>query len=208
MDITALTPQPHFRIMLDLSLAFIPLFISFIIFIPKYKNRNIIWWTGFIIFIAFLPNAPYALSDYIHILGAIDDYHNLIFLYFILLPAYTLYMLICFEAYVISLTLFTHYLKKNSAQKWVLKLEILINLLCALGIFLGRFQRLNSWVIVTEFNDFLSRLKYDFSHFMPIIIIIAIFIIIYILFLIFKKINMLIWNKITTSISHSKFHSN
>jgi uncharacterized membrane protein len=73
MDITALTPQPHFRLMLDLSLALIPLFIAFILFLPKYHKRSVIWWIGLIIFITFLPNAPYALTDYIHIVG---DYYS------------------------------------------------------------------------------------------------------------------------------------
>ncbi|MCP4180014.1 MAG: DUF1361 domain-containing protein [bacterium] len=208
MDLTALTPQPHFRIMLDLSLALIPLFIALIIFLPKYRKRNIIWWLGFIIFIVFLPNAPYALSDYIHLLGAMDYSHNKIFVYFILIPIYILYIILCFEAYVISVSFFTHYIKIHSGQKWIFKLEFLINILCAIGIFFGRFQRLNSWGMLTKFNDFLSRLKYDASHFLPIIIVIIIFIIIYMLFIIFKKINKLIFDKIYIYIHSKNTHTN
>jgi uncharacterized membrane protein len=103
-------------------------------------------------------------------------------------------MLICLESYVISITLLTRYLKMHAAQKWILKVEVLINIFCAIGIFLGRFQRLNSWTIVTRFDNFLAGLKYDISHILPLIITIAIFIVIYTLFLISKKINILIFN--------------
>ena len=55
------------RIIWNLFLAFIPLLLSFYLFRPP-AMRNILWWTLLLIFIAFLPNAPYILTDSIHII--------------------------------------------------------------------------------------------------------------------------------------------
>ncbi|MEB3214513.1 MAG: DUF1361 domain-containing protein, partial [Leptolyngbyaceae bacterium] len=44
-------------------LAAICLGLSFSIFRRKQSTRSWLWWIGFVIFVAFLPNAPYLLTD-------------------------------------------------------------------------------------------------------------------------------------------------
>ena len=55
----------------NLFLAFIPLGLSFWLFRWQTKSRSLLWWIGLIVFIAFLPNAPYLLTDIIHLIEAI-----------------------------------------------------------------------------------------------------------------------------------------
>ena len=55
----------------NLFLAFIPLVLSFWLFLRPSKKRSLVWWISLIIFIAFLPNAPYLLTDIIHLIEAI-----------------------------------------------------------------------------------------------------------------------------------------
>jgi uncharacterized membrane protein len=64
----------------NLFLAFIPLALSVWLFRIK-RRRSGVWWLGFLVFFAFLPNAPYLLTDIIHFIEDIrriesvwDDY--------------------------------------------------------------------------------------------------------------------------------------
>ncbi len=53
----------------NLFLAFIPLALSVWLFRFR-RGSSWLWWLGFLVFYAFLPNAPYLLTDVIHL---IDD---------------------------------------------------------------------------------------------------------------------------------------
>ena len=55
------------RIVWNLFLAFIPLALSFWLF-RRGKSRSFVWWLGLVVFLAFLPNAPYILTDIIHLI--------------------------------------------------------------------------------------------------------------------------------------------
>ena len=59
--------QSDRRIIWNLFLAFIPTSISYYLF-RSLVVRNLSWWILLIIFIAFLPNAPYILTDSIHMI--------------------------------------------------------------------------------------------------------------------------------------------
>ena len=53
----------------NLFLAIIPCVLSFILFArrsPRRLSKNPIWWFGLAVFILFLPNAPYIITDIIH----------------------------------------------------------------------------------------------------------------------------------------------
>ncbi|MGL4883991.1 MAG: DUF1361 domain-containing protein, partial [Waterburya sp.] len=54
----------------NLFLAFIPLALSFWLFVRRNIKRSLLWWIGLVVFIAFLPNAPYLLTDIIHLIDA------------------------------------------------------------------------------------------------------------------------------------------
>lgn len=132
-------------------LAIIPLVLSVWLF-RKSRSRNLIWWFIFLVFIAFLPNAPYVLTDIIHLIEFIQHGFSVWTITLVLIPQYFLFILIGFQAYVLSLINLGYYLKKLQLRKYVIPLEIVAHLLCALGIYLGRFQRFNSWDILTNIN--------------------------------------------------------
>jgi uncharacterized membrane protein len=82
------------------------------------------------------------------------------------IPLYLLYMLLGFQAYVLSVVNLGYYLNIKKMTKWMMPTELLVNLLVAIGIFLGRFQRLNSWYILTRPVTFLDAALENFtSHF-------------------------------------------
>lgn len=141
--------QSNARIIWNLFLAFIPLTLSFYLFRPS-AMRNIVWWAAFIIFAAFLPNAPYILTDSIHILELSHQSYPTWSIILILIPQYVLFIGAGFEAYVISLTQLDSYLVHLTSKKNLVWVNATTHCLCVVGIYLGRFERFNSWDFVTK----------------------------------------------------------
>lgn len=137
------------RIIWNLFLAFIPLLLSFYLFRPP-AMRNILWWTLLLIFIAFLPNAPYILTDSIHIIELSQENYPNWAIILILIPQYILFICLGFEAYVISLVKLELYLTNFIAQKYLILVNAIAHSLCIVGVYLGRFERFNSWDFVTK----------------------------------------------------------
>lgn len=132
-------------------LAIIPWAISLWIFKGRGSGvRRVGWWLGFAAFIAFLPNAPYVLTDIIHLVKFIRQGASMWTIVFIWMPQYFLFMLIGTEAYVLSLINMGDYLRKQGHARWVSAMEIGVHALCVFGIYLGRVPRFNSWDLVTN----------------------------------------------------------
>ena len=150
------------RIVWNLFLAFIPLALSFYLFRLS-AIRNPLWGIILLIFIAFLPNAPYILTDSIHIIELSQNYPNWA-IALVLIPQYSLFIVVGFEAYVVALTRLEEYLSNWFAQKYSILTQAIAHGLCIIGIYLGRFERFNSWdfvaqpgrVIITTIKDLLD----------------------------------------------------
>ncbi len=106
-----------------------------------------------IAFIAFLPNAAYTLTDVIHFIDEIRfDEPELPewTVTYIVIPKYALFMFFGFQSHVVSLILMGNYLRWLGHKTWIFAAELLLNALCAAGVYWGRYLRLNSWEIVTR----------------------------------------------------------
>ncbi|NES93605.1 MAG: DUF1361 domain-containing protein, partial [Okeania sp. SIO2B9] len=119
------------------------------------------WWFCLLIFIAFLPNAPYVLTDIIHLDQDIRQSNSVWVLTLAVVPQYLLFMFIGFEAYVLSLINLGYYLQRQSWSNFILGIELIIHCLSAIGIYLGRFKRFNSWDIVTNPNTLIKSVYSD-----------------------------------------------
>ena len=182
----------------NLFLAFIPLILSFFLFLRRGKKRSTkqitsrspIWWLVFIVYFTFLPNAPYLLTDIIHLLEAIRGGYSIWITTLIFIPLHSLAILLGWEAYVISLINQGHYLKQQGARKFIFASEIITHALCAIGIFLGRFRRFNSWDLVTKPDILLTATISDLTAKKPLLVIFITFIILTILYWLTKQITL------------------
>lgn len=150
-----------------------------------------LWWLGFVTFIVFLPNAPYVLTDIIHLIQATSSGKIptwVVALVFI--PMHLAAILIGFEAYVLSLLNLAYYLKQHGAKTWILPTELVIHGLCALGIYLGRFNRLNSWELVTAPGSVLLETLDTLTSKRPLAVIMVTFIILTGFYWIMKQITL------------------
>ena len=137
------------RIVWNLFLAFIPLSLSFYLFRPQIV-RNLLWWILLLIFVSFLPNAPYILTDSIHIIELSQQNYPISSLVLVLIPQYVLFILLGFEAYVISLSQVEQYLSDRLNFKLLIVVKAIAHALSVVGIYIGRFERFNSWDFVTK----------------------------------------------------------
>ena len=174
----------------NLFLAFIPLALSFWLFRRSSKRRSTLWWLGFIVFIAFLPNAAYLLTDIIHLIEAIRAGYSIWITTLIFIPLHLFAILIGWEAYVISIINQSRYLEKQGAGNFVLASEIATHALCAVGIYLGRFLRFNSWDFVTQPQVILTSTINNLTDKKPLLVVIITFVILTILYWITKQITL------------------
>lgn len=133
------------------AIALIALVLSFLLFKRQQNLRSVGWWLGLAVFIAFLPNAPYLLTDIIHLIratssGQISPWAIAL----IVIPIHVAAILLGMEAYVISLMNQGYYLKHHGAKQYIFWGELIVHALCAVGVYLGRFVRFNSWDLVTD----------------------------------------------------------
>jgi uncharacterized membrane protein len=132
-------------------LAIVALGLSFFLFKRKQNLRSGVWWLGLVVFIAFLPNAPYLLTDIIHLIRATSSGQISIWVIaLVVIPVHVLAILLGMEAYVLSLMNQGYYLKYRGAKQYILLGELIVHALCAIGVYLGRFVRFNSWDLVTD----------------------------------------------------------
>lgn len=159
-----------FYLIWNLFLAWLPLFFAYLLYhrlhFPDKPLQNWKFWSMTFLWLIFFPNAPYLITDLVHI----NERHN---------PATwgDVYLLFCFALSGLATginSLFIMHL--NFRKKFNVKTtNVLIGLsilLSGFGIFLGRVQRWNSWDIITRpydlFQDVLVQMNNPTAIYMTI----------------------------------------
>lgn len=174
----------------NLFLAFIPLGLSVLLFRRTSGSRSIWWWVGFLVFIAFLPNAPYLLTDIIHLIRAIRSDYSAWIITLIILPPHLIAIVSGFEAYVISLINLGYYLHQQGASRFIVWAELMTHALCAVGVYLGRFPRLNSWDFVTKPDDVARTVIDNLTSKRPVLIMGITFVVLTVLYWLMKQVTL------------------
>ena len=146
----------------NLFLAWVPFAIS-----NKLENNNTAsgWKTGglFFLWLLFLPNAPYIITDFLHLKqrAPVPYWYDVLLLFSAAFNGLMLGLL-SLQSVEIFLT------SKFGSRKATLVI-LFSFFLCAFGIYIGRFLRWNSWDILTNptdlAKDILDRLINPFDHF-------------------------------------------
>jgi uncharacterized membrane protein len=152
--------------------------------------RSLRWWAGFLAFIAFLPNAPYVLTDIIHLIRQIKEGHSVWVVTLALIPQYLAFMLAGLEAYVLSVMSLGYYLKQQGWGKFVLVTELTIHALSAIGIYLGRFIRFNSWDIITNPDELVNTVMNDLVGKRPVLVMVVTFAVMTCLYWVMKQVSL------------------
>lgn len=158
---------------------------------PRETRRPWLWWLGVVVFIAFLPNAPYVLTDIIHLIrGTRTGASPTWVIALVFVPIHITAIVLGFEAYVISILNVAYYLKQQGAKAFILPMELTMHVLSAIGIYLGRFIRLNSWDLVTEPLDVLTDTLNILTSKRPLAVVIVTVVILTVLYWLMKQITL------------------
>jgi uncharacterized membrane protein len=140
-------------------------------------RRSVFWYMTLPIFIVFLPNAPYILTDIIHFFNSVRAIESVWVLTLIVLPVYILFIAGGWMAYFMSLVNLERYLKFQYLERFILPTQLCIHFLCALGIYIGKFLRLNSWNFITNRDILISKFTQELIGKIPFAIIFLTFLI-------------------------------
>ncbi len=168
----------------NLFLAWIPLLILYIISaLPQKAINSVIAIVLFFFWLIFYPNAPYIITDLVHIANipisltfSSTDLLSWLKITIIFLSIWLGILLSFYSLYPI------HYFVKNKTGDFFGKVFlILFSIISSYGIYIGRFTRLNSWNFFTTPKLILSVIKNSFivENFMFIILFSLTFYLIY-----------------------------
>ncbi len=147
----------------NLFLAIIPYVIS-TFFLLYYKKIRSLWLTAIVLFswLLIFPNAPYIVTDFFHLepRASVPYWFDL---GLILSFAWNGLMLGFVSLYDVQTALSRRY---GVIKGWVFSLLSLV--LASFGIYLGRYERFNSWDILTNpvdlFVDITNRFIHPMQH--------------------------------------------
>ena len=142
----------------NLFLGFLPLFVAYLIERFYARINKYLLWFGSLVWLLFYPNAPYMISDLMHV-----NMDNQAVLYDTLI-IFSFAMLSLFYGFL-SLKLMYGVFKKISGQRLANTAIAASLLLSSLGFYMGRVLRFNSW---DAFTHPFKVLKEVWGHLWPI----------------------------------------
>ncbi|GAA2431456.1 DUF1361 domain-containing protein [Actinomadura vinacea] len=113
-------------------------------------SRSPLWWAGLVLFVLFLPNAPYVVTDLFHLPYALWPEGRDGPVVTAVLPVYAAFIGSGLLAYYLALAGVRRYLGLIGLGAWQGRVTVAAHALCAIGIFLGRSAHLNSWELVID----------------------------------------------------------
>jgi uncharacterized membrane protein len=133
----------------NLMLAVVPAVLAVAVFRSR-GPRGVLWWAGAASCLLFLPNAPYVITDLVHLRGDVMSADGDVAVITTVLPVYAAFIAVGCLAYALAVGELGRYLTAAGLGRWRGPAEVATHALCAVGVVLGRVARLNSWEPVTE----------------------------------------------------------
>lgn len=147
-------------ILWNILLAFIPFLISFILLsLSKEKKLSkIIFIIGFIIWMLFIPNAPYIVTDFIHL----GEIHSVPMIYdvFLIFSSASVGLMLGFHSFFHI----EQIIKTKYSPRFTSLIMGLIMIIISFGIYLGRFMRFNSWDVFVNHTSLIKNVWKIFSQ--------------------------------------------
>lgn len=146
----------------NLILAAIPAALAVAVFRHP-GSRRAGWWAGVGLTLLFLPNAPYVVTDLVHLRHDVVLARSDLAVLCGVLPVYGLFVAAGFACYALVLSEAGRHLDARGLGRWRAPGEVAVHLVCAVGVVLGRVARLNSWEPVTEPHSTAERVMATFT---------------------------------------------
>ncbi len=155
-QVKGLVAENRFWMSWNLLLALVPAVLAVAVF--RFRGRRgVAWWVGVAAFVLFLPNAPYVVTDLVHLPGDAGWVGSRGAVLVGVLPLYAAFVFVGLSAYVLALHEVDGFLHRIGRDRWRRRVEVSAHVVCSIGIVLGRVGRLNSWDTVTDPGATASR---------------------------------------------------
>lgn len=133
----------------NLLLAAIPGALAVALFHRPHR-RNALWWAGVVAFVLFLPNAPYVLTDLIHLPTNVQSASLKGTVIFGILPIYVVFVTAGFGCYAVALHEVGRAVARTSWSARTRVVQFGLHGASAVGVLIGRVPHINSWSVVTH----------------------------------------------------------
>lgn len=137
----------HGFMLWNLFLAAVPLVLAVALFALPLRP-GVVWCAGFATWVLFLPNAPYLLTDVVHMFHDIQQSPSDTWSY-VVTATYGALFAFGLMSYAASLQLFRRFLNRFVSARLVLPILLVVHTLCVVAMYAGRVVRVNSWDVVT-----------------------------------------------------------
>jgi uncharacterized membrane protein len=127
----------------NVGLAVGPVVLSTVLF--RARRRRVLWWVGAGMLLLLLPNAPYVLTDVVHLPDDIAAARAAGGSGATMLATYLTLFAVGIIGYTFVLALVAVDLRRQRRDRLIRPVLLGINAACAVGVWLGRVHRLNSW---------------------------------------------------------------
>jgi uncharacterized membrane protein len=174
-DLTAVVRDNAWWMTWNTLLAWIPAGLAWGLFrggADRRPSRSPLWWAGLVLFALFLPNAPYVVTDLVHLRDDVLLVGRDGPVVTAVLPVYAVFIGSGFLAYYLALAGLRRYLGHIGLGAWRGRVTVAAHAVCAVGVFLGRWARLNSWEPVVDPHGALERIVLHLSwNWAPVLIL-------------------------------------
>ena len=168
----------------NLLLAAIPFVLALYLF-QQHKRISLSWSLGFGVFFLFLPNAPYVLTDLVHlsrVLPELSSRKELV----LWTGQFSLFLLVGFILFYESVRRLEKFLLRKKYLKYQPFFRLGTFFVVSTGVYIGRFLRFNSWDLFTQPRLVLNSFRY--LNDIPVILFVISFTIgLFALYFLFEK---------------------
>jgi uncharacterized membrane protein len=147
----------------NLVLALTPWVLSLVLFRPS-RRPGLVWLCGALGCLLLAPNAPYLLTDVIHLPPAVRREPSDAVVLLVVFPMYATLFAIGFAAYSDALRRFARYMIARGWSRRTWTVELPVHALSAVAIYVGRIHRLNSWDIARQPAEVLTTALAGFTR--------------------------------------------
>ncbi len=127
----------------NVGLAVAPVALAVLLFFVR--RRGGLWWIGVATFLLLLPNTPYLLTDVVHLHDSVAGARGAGGSGATTAAAYLALFAVGVIGYAFVLALIVADLRRQGRRRLIPAVLLAVNAACAVGVWLGRVQRLNSW---------------------------------------------------------------
>ena len=158
----------------NVVLALAPWLLSLYLFRQR-RRPTAVWLCGVLACLVLIPNAPYVLTDVIHLPPSVRREPSDAAVLLVVFPVYAALFAIGFGAYCDALRRFTRYVMSRGWALTPWAVEVPVHALSAVAIYVGRIHRLNSWDIAQQPAGVLTNALAGFTRPLAVAGIVAMF---------------------------------